>query len=415
MKKLSNELKYFFSGSVFLGLSSAYSLLVPIVIIPYIIKTVGLNNYGLSVIAFSATFFSSLIIDYGYTISGVNSLSKSNSDEEKGRIIIKAIYTKFILFLGLLLLSGLLVLLVPYLREHCVLFSLSMIIPLSSILNLNWVLQGLQMIKPLSGITILNKTIYLLGIFLFVKNPEDYIYINFIFGIGILVAGLFSLYLIKRRISLPAIKFTFSDFVSEINESIHYFISNISIYISTSLYPIILSFFVTVEIVGVFAAVEKIYNVIRAPFSIYINLMLPRVSFAVEESLKNAIQTIKNTYVFVVGFVLITVIVVLNFQQEIVQYFIKDYFDLSIHLLQTACVGIVIVLFNCPFYLLLVAMDKRKAIMTTFLFVPIVGFITCLALSKFYGAKGAFYTIVFVEFSYVVSLLLLYYKEYRKS
>ncbi|WP_378180253.1 oligosaccharide flippase family protein [Aquimarina sp. SS2-1] len=409
MKPLSKDLTYFLSGSVFLGFSSAYSLLVPVVIIPYIIKTVGLNNYGLSVIAFSATFFLSLIIDYGYTISGVNSLSKSKSDDEKGKIISKALYTKLILFLGLLLLSGLLVVLVPYLWEHRVLFSLSMAIPLSSIFNLNWGLQGLQMIKPLCGVSILNKTIYLIGILLFVKSTGDYIYINFVFGLGAIAAGLLSLYLIKRRIPLSAIKFTFSDFISEINESIHYFVSNISIYVSTSLYPIILGFFVSAEIVGVFAAIEKIYNVMRAPFSIYINLMLPRISFKVEKSLKEAIVSIKNTYIFVVGFILIITLIVINFQIEIVRYFVKDYFDLSIHLLQTACAGIILVLFNCPIYLLLVAMDQRKAIMKTFLFVPVVGIITCLALSKFYGAKGAFYTIVFVEFSYVVSLNVLFY------
>ncbi len=415
MKPLSNELKYFLYGSVFLGFSSAYSLLVPVMIVPYIIQTVGLSNYGLSVIAFSTTFFLSLIIDYGYNITGVNSLSKSKSTKEKGAIITRIIFTKAIICLFLFILFGITLITIPYLKEHWLLFSLSMIIPVSSIFNLNWAIQGLQMIKPLSGISILNKTIYLLGIFLFVKIPEDYIYINFIFGIGILVAGFYSILLIKRRIPLPAIKFTFSDFISEINESIHYFVSNISIYVSTSLYPIILGFFVSVEIVGVFAAVEKLYNVMRAPFSIYINLMLPRVSFVVEKSLRKAIQSIKETYIFVIGFILIQIMVVIGFQEGIVRYFVKDYFDLSIHLLQTACVGIVIVLFNCPLYLLLVAMDKRKAIMRTFLFVPIVGVITCLFLSKFYGAKGAFYTIIFIEFCYVVSLLLLYYKEYRKS
>jgi len=61
MKTLSNELKYLFSGSIFLGAISIYSLIIPVIIIPYIIGVVGLSNYGLAIIAFSATFF---IIDY---------------------------------------------------------------------------------------------------------------------------------------------------------------------------------------------------------------------------------------------------------------------------------------------------------------------------------------------------------------
>lgn len=415
MKTLSNELKYFFSGSIFLGASSIYSLIIPVIIIPYIIGVVGLSNYGLTIIAFSVTFFLSLIIDYGYAISGVNSLSKSESEEEKGRIISKALYTKVILFLILFLICSLLILIVPYLQENSRLFLFSMLIPFSSVFNLNWALQGLQMIKSLSGITILNKSIYLIGVFLFVKSAEDYIYINFIFGIGILIAGFCSFYLVKSKILIPSIKFTFQDFLQEIKSSSHYFVSNISIYISTSLYPLILGIFVSPEIVGVFGAIEKIYNVIRAPFSIYINLMLPKISSTVENSLKIAIRTIKKTYAFVIIFIFIILLGVLSFQEEIVRYFVKDYFDLSIHLLQTACIGITVVIFNCPFYILLLAMDKKKAIMKTFLFVPIIGIITCFGLSKFYGANGAFYTLVFVELCYVLSLLLLYCKEHKKS
>jgi len=106
MKKLSNELKYFLSGSIFLGASSLYALIVPVIVIPYLIKTVELSNYGLSVIAFSITFFMSMIIDFGYNISGVNQLSKSKSIDEKSKIIVSAIFTKIILFVFILCLFG---------------------------------------------------------------------------------------------------------------------------------------------------------------------------------------------------------------------------------------------------------------------------------------------------------------------
>lgn len=410
MNPSSKDLKYFFSGSVFLGVSSLYSLVIPVIIIPYIIKIIGLGNYGLSVVAFSATFFLSLVIDYGYTISGVNSLSKSKTDQEKNAIVIKAIYTKAILFFVITVPFLLLINLIPYLREYKTLFLLSLLIPFSSIFNLNWTLQGFQLIKGLSFITILNKTIYLLGIFFLIKSPEDYIYINFVFGAGILVSGFVSLFLIRRKVDLRLVGFSFSELIMEIKGSAHYFVSNISVYVSTNLYPIILSLFTTNEIVGVFAAVEKIYNVMRAPFSIYINLMLPRISDLIEQSRNHAVRLVKKTYFFVVLFMLIVIFLAWSFQQSIIEYFVKDYFLLSTHLLNLALLGLVVVIFNCPVYLFLLAMDEKKAIMRTFLFIPLIGILICTLAAKFYGAEGVFYTILLVELLYVFSLQWLYYR-----
>ncbi|MHA7059252.1 oligosaccharide flippase family protein [Aquimarina sp. M1] len=410
MNPISKDLKYFFSGSAFLGVSSLYGLVIPVIIIPYLIKVVGLGNYGLSVIAFSTTFFLSLIIDYGYTISGVNSLSKSKTDPQRNAIVIKATYTKTILFLCICLLFLLLMVTIPYLKKHTSLFLLSLVIPFSSILNLNWALQGLQLIKGLSFITILNKTLYLIGIFVVIKNPEDYIYINLIFGLGILISGIISLFLIKKKINLRRVGFSYNELITEIKGSAHYFVSNISVYVSTNIYPIILSFFTTNEIVGVFAAVEKLYNVMRAPFSIYINLMLPRISESIEQYKNQAVRLVKKTYFFVVLFMLTAIFVVWNFQQPIMEYFVKDYIVLSTRLLHLALLALVIVIFNCPVYLLLLALDKKKAIMRTFLFIPLIGMLTCTYMAKVYSAEGVFYTILFVELLYVISLQWLYYR-----
>ncbi|WP_299900448.1 oligosaccharide flippase family protein [uncultured Aquimarina sp.] len=403
------DLKYFFSGSILLGFSSVYSLLIPLIIIPYIIGVVGLGNYGLSVIAFSTTFFLSLIVDYGYNISGVNSISKSKMDIEKSSIIIKAFHTKAILFIITIALFSLSVFVAPYLRDNIKLFLFSLFIPLSSVFNLNWALQGLQMIKELSLITVLNKTVYLIGVFWVIKQPEDYIYINFIFGLGVLITGVLSFFLIKKKIKILWVSFRYFEFLKELSGSTHYFVSNISLYISTNLYPILLNLFVSNEIVGVFAAIEKIYNVLRAPFSIYINLMLPRVSRLMEESIRKGIQLVKKTYIFVGCFIVILIALVWSFQEPLIEYFVKDYVLLSRKLLHIALFGLFLVIFNCPVYLLLLALDEKKLIMKAFLLIPLIGILSCLPLAKFYGAEGVFYSIVLVELLYVVFLNKIFY------
>lgn len=409
MRKLSEELKYFFSGSFFLGLSSIYSLVIPLIVIPYLIKNVELSGYGLSVIAFSVTFFLSLIIDFGYNISGVNMLSKSDSNEKKGEIIVTVIYTKIALLLILLFCFIIGILYIPYLRQHYVLYGYSFLITLSSVFNLNWALQGLQKIKTLSIINILNKTVYLLGVILVINKKEDYVFINLLYAIGIIISGLFSLYIISRKIPLILFPYRLNKFLEEIKMSGHYFISNISVYLSASVYPVILSFFVSNEMVGVFSIVEKIYNLLRSVFSIYINLMLPRISNLIESSIFKARSELKKTYIFVVVFVLFEIIAVWVFRHQVILFFTKEFVSLTVNLLEIAFIGILIVIFNCPIYLMLLALDKKKEIMKTFLIGPIIGILLCVLLSKYYGIFGAFYAVILTETFYSISLNFLFY------
>jgi PST family polysaccharide transporter len=414
-RKLPEDFKYFFSGSFFLGLSSIFSLIVPLIIIPYLIKIVGLSGYGLSVVAFSVMYFLSLIIDFGYVVSGVNMLSKSSSKVEKGKIIVYAIYTKAVLFLVLLICFILSVVFVPYLREHYILYSYSFLITFSSVFNLNWILQGLQKIKILSIVSVLSKTIYLIGILLFVNEKSDYVLINLIFALGILVSGIFSFYIIKKEIPLPLIPYNLRKFSEEIRASGYYFVSNISIYLSSSVYPVILNFFVSSEMIGVFSIVEKIYNLLRAIFSIYLNLMLPRVSSLVESSISKGTSQLKKTYIFIIVFVLLEIIVAWVFKYDIVLFFTKEFVPLTTSLLEVSLVGVLIVILNCPFYLMLLALDEKKVVMKTTIIGGFTGLILCSVLSLYFGISGAIYSMIATELFYSLTYVIIFFKIIKRK
>lgn len=414
-RKLPEDFKYFFSGSFFLGLSSIFSLIVPLIIIPYLIKIVGLSGYGLSVVAFSVMYFLSLIIDFGYVVSGVNMLSKSRSKVEKGKIIVYAIYTKAVLFLVLLICFILSVVFVPYLREHYILYSYSFLITFSSVFNLNWILQGLQKIKILSIVSVLSKTIYLIGILLFVNEKSDYVLINLIFALGILVSGIFSFYIIKKEIPLPLIPYNLRKFSEEIRASGYYFVSNISIYLSSSVYPVILNFFVSSEMIGVFSIVEKIYNLLRAIFSIYLNLMLPRVSSLVESSISKGTSQLKKTYIFIIVFVLLEIIVAWVFKYDIVLFFTKEFVPLTTSLLEVSLVGVLIVILNCPFYLMLLALDEKKVVMKTTIIGGFTGLILCSVLSLYFGISGAIYSMIATELFYSLTYVIIFFKIIKRK
>jgi PST family polysaccharide transporter len=406
--KVSVDLKYFISGSFYTGLSSIAGLLVPLMVVPFLLSKVGLSNYGITAVAFTISFFFSIIVDYGFYISGVNKLSKEEDVSNISTIITNIIYTKaFIFFLILPIFLIIYYFTISNTFEWNI-YLFSLFIPFSSILNLSWALQGLHQIKAWSLLTILGQIFYVILIFLFIEDPNDVKYINLFYGFGVLITGFASLYFLNKRYNLRFKKIDFSLIFKEIIGGYHFFLSYIGNYISLYFLSPLIGFLLSYDMAGIFSIIEKIYVLARKPFSIYQTFMLPKIAQQVLIDTKTAKKTIKNTYVFVVIFMFVEIILITIFNFEILTYFTLLNLSLLKQMLLLSLIGIVLVLLNCPISLYLAALDRKQALMKISLIAPIFGIILGFFLIKIFGIMGSIFTLIFVEFFYTLSLWGVY-------
>ena len=407
----SENTKNFLSNSFYVGISNIIALISPLVAIPHVVKTVGLTNYGLSSIALSISMITVLIINFGFDISGVNRIAKDKNKTNIIEIIISITYAKTFLFVVVLtsIVTGLIV--IPPLKEYSVLLMYSLIIPFSALFNLNWALQGMEKFKYLSIFNIIGKTIFLIGVLITITNKEDYVLINAWTGTGTIITGILSIYLILRTLPKTVkIRPTKTLIIRELKDSYEYFLSNISIYSSMYLYTFIVGALTTNAMAGVFAIIEKIYNLIKAPFSIYQSIMHPRLSILLEQSYTKAKKAIVGTYFFVIILIISMVLSIMLFQQQVVGYFVNDYTLLTKKAMLLSLFGIVFVAINCPIYLIALAKDMKKEIMRVFIKIPIIGLLSCVFLVHFFGIFGAIYSLIFTEALYA----LLLFNELKK-
>lgn len=409
-KKISADLKYFISGSFYTGLSSISGLLVPLLVVPFLLIKVGLENYGISAVAFSISFFFSMIVDYGFYITGVNKLSKEENSHKVSNIVTNIIYTKtfiFLLFLPVFLI-------IYYfsisneLEWKVYLFSLC--IPLSSILNLSWALQGLHQIKAWSLLTILGQIFYVILIFIFIDELGDVKYINLFYGLGVLLTGVTSVLFLRKRHQLKFNKINISLIFLELKEGYHFFLSNIGNFISLYFLSPLIGLLLSYEMAGIYSIIEKIYNLARKPFSIYQIFMLPKISQQVQIDKEIAKRTIKKTYVFVIVFMFLEVILIYIFKKYIITYFTDTNVITLENMLIVSLIGIIIVIINCPFSLYLVALDKKKEMMKISLLAPVFGVIAGIIFINTFGIIGSIYTLIFIESFFAIYLLLVYKK-----
>lgn len=410
MIQIPKDLRYFFFGSIYSGLSSLIGLLAPLIVLPHIINTIGLTYYGISAVAFTVSIFLSLVVDFGFNISCVNKLSKTK--ENKSAIISNVIYAKALIFLLLIVLAIISYLILFDSKIEQKVYLTSLIIPLTSVFNMSWALQGLQRIKAWSIIQSIGFLIYVVATFLLINSPDDVLFVNLAYGIGFLFSGFFSIIYLTTRHKVFLSRFKIRAVLEEIRDSYHFFLSNVLSYATLFFLGPLTGAIISYEAAGIYSILEKIYQLMRKPLSIYQTLMLPKISGILEFDRFRALSLIRKTYPFVVLLILIQSAVIFFYKEEVITFFTLENVELLNRLLSISFAGIIMTLINSPVALLLMALDKKRTLMILSACGLVLGAVLGAPAIKIYGVTGTVYTLLLIEFFLATTLVFIKKRRY---
>ena len=410
MIKIPKDLRYFFFGSIYSGLSSLIGLFAPLIVLPHIINTIGLTYYGISAVAFTVSIFLSLVVDFGFNISCVNKLSKTK--ENKSAIISNVIYAKALIFLLLIVLAIISYLILFDSKIEQKVYLTSLIIPLTSVFNMSWALQGLQRIKAWSIIQSIGFLIYVVATFLLINSPDDVLFVNLAYGIGFLFSGFFSIIYLTTRHKVFLSRFKIRAVLEEIRDSYHFFLSNVLSYATLFFLGPLTGAIISYEAAGIYSILEKIYQLMRKPLSIYQTLMLPKISEILDFDRFRALSLIRQTYPFVVLLILIQSAVIFFYKEEVITLFTLENVELLSRLLSISFAGIIMTLINSPLALLLMALDKKRTLMILSACGLVLGAVLGAPAIKIYGVTGTVYTLLLIEFFLATTLVFIKKRRY---
>mgnify|MGYP001169696998 FL=1 len=410
MIKIPKDLRYFFFGSIYSGLSSLIGLFAPLIVLPHIINTIGLTYYGISAVAFTVSIFLSLVVDFGFNISCVNKLSKTK--ENKSAIISNVIYAKALIFLLLIVLAIISYLILFDSKIEQRVYLTSLIIPLTSVFNMSWALQGLQRIKAWSIIQSIGFLIYVVATFLLINSPDDVLFVNLAYGIGFLFSGFFSIIYLTTRQKVFLSRFKIRAVLEEIRDSYHFFLSNVLSYATLFFLGPLTGAIISYEAAGIYSILEKIYQLMRKPLSIYQTLMLPKISEILDFDRFRALSLIRQTYPFVVLLILIQSAVIFFYKEEVITLFTLENVELLSRLLSISFAGIIMTLINSPLALLLMALDKKRTLMILSACGLVLGAVLGAPAIKIYGVTGTVYTLLLIEFFIATTLVFIKKRRY---
>ena len=367
LKNLAERQKRLVSNFTNLSILYSLNLVIPLLLYPYLIKVLGKETYGLVIFAQSIISYFVLIVGFGFNISATREVSIYRDNKEKLNEIVSCVFIIMgFLFIISFAILCFLIFFIPNLFLHRTLLLITMFSCLNEILFPVWYFQGIEKMKNWTQITLLNRLMFLLLIFIFVKNETDYLKVPFIQNIGYLFSGIFSVYIIFYKHKLTFSWQTASIVRKFAINSIPIFFSNISGNVISNTNKVLIGSFLGLSQVSFYDLAEKFLLLLKIPQIIITQGVFPKIS------IEKNISIVKK--LFVVSFVsnIVFLIGVFCFADYVVVKFIGENMISATPVIKTMCVAILFSSVNSVLGTqVLIAFgyirEYRKAIVLTYL------------------------------------------------
>ena len=273
------------------------SLLVTLATYPYLIRVLGKDQFGLVVYAQAIVTYLVILVSYGFQISATREVSvHRNEPEQVNQIFSSVLILKGMLFLFSFGILFLVFAIFPAVREHRILFCLSMFTCFYEFIFPSWFFQGIEKMGYITIITIITKSTFFILIFVFIRTSEDYLLVPLFSGIGSVLAGIISLWIAFSR---EKIRFSFQPVHRlwyHLRESSALFASNIANQVYVNSNKVIVGIFLGMSEVALYDLAEKVVLAMKLPQYLLNQAIFPKVSKEL-----NAGFTKKVLYISIVG------------------------------------------------------------------------------------------------------------------
>lgn len=263
------------------GFLTSANLVFPLLVFPYVTRVLGVNNLGICDFVDSIVNYFILLSSMGIATVGIREIAAMKSAKAKlsktflSLLSLNAIFT-IVAVVALVLAT----IFVPKLNEHRDLMFFGGFKIIFNFLLIEWFYKGLEDFRYITIRTLAVKVLYIIAIFIFVKEADDY---PAYYLLSVLMIGVNAIINITH--SKKYITFALT------NIDITLYLTPFLIY---GIYFILTSFYTTFNIaylgfvtdtvqVGLYTTATKLFAIFIAIFSAFTGVMLPRMSSLLKE------------------------------------------------------------------------------------------------------------------------------------
>ena len=260
----------------YLSILELLKMVMPFIALPYIIRIVGSESYGL--IAFIQTMISyfGIFINWGLDISAVKDVAIAKNDKYVlGEIVSSVLLIKFLLWLISLIVLLLLFIFIPMMRENKLLILFAFLSCLSEVFFPVWYFQGRERMKDITLIRSVSILFYVSTLFFVLTSESDYIYLPLLQSIGLLLSSFISICVVIKRDGIRFSLYNYYIIKRYFIDSIPFFVSRLSVLLNSGMAKIVCGFFFSMQSVAALDIAQKIASASFIPLQMLNQALYP--------------------------------------------------------------------------------------------------------------------------------------------
>ena len=417
MLKLNETLKSYrilASNFTSLTLLQISNYLFPLILLPYLVRVLGIEKYGLINFAFAFNAYFITLTDYGFNLSGTKYISIYRKDSSKlSSAFSSIIFIKFLLFIVSIIVLLTVVFTFERFSNEWEVFIAGSGFVLGNILFPLWFYQGTEKMKYILFIQISFKLCFLVSVFILITTKNDYIlYVILLSSTQILIGfvGLLVAYIkFKVKFLLPnteSIKYHFK-------EGWNLFLSTVSINVYTASNTFILGLFASDSVVGHFAAADKIRLAAQGVIATVSQTVYPYLNNLLKKSFEAFSAFVKKVLVLQAVLGLLISLFLFLFSESIVEIVLGSNFTDSVLILQLLSPLLLLISLSNEFGIqIMLPMGVDKPFVKILLSAALVHIIVLFLLIPNFLAVGTSVSMLVTE-TFVTVMMFIF--VYRKS
>jgi PST family polysaccharide transporter len=401
----------FLSLSVLQGMN----YLFPIITAPYLIRTIGIQKYGLWATASVLLTYFQMLTDYGFNLSATKEISVHRHDRGKVSEIFSSVMTiKAGLFLASIILMLVLTYSLPLFRADHVFYLATFSGLLGHVLFPIWYFQGVERMKYITYLNLASRTAVLVLLFLIIKEEGDYIKFAALNSGALILTGFLSLGIVLGDFGVRFVMPKASRLRQSLAEGWHIFLSTFSVNVYMNTNVLILKFFADDAAVGYYYVADRCVTALRSLASVIFQAIYPHVCARAQESKERFQMFFRRAGLPLFGLFFAAGLMLFLLAGPVVRFFTGEYVAEAVRALRILSFVPLIVALNIPAYQTLLVYGLKKSYSTVLISGSVLNIGLNLLLAPKYYGTGTALAVLLTEAYITLGLYLMIELKHRK-
>ena len=399
LKFLDNpEKKVLLSNFLSLGLVQGLNFILPLLVVPYLLYTLGVEIFGLLAMATAFIGYFMILSDYGFNITATREVSVHRQNSEKlNEIVSSVLMIKVVLMLlgfAILLLS---LFLFDKLGNDSLIYLLTFGMVLGQVFFPIWFFQGMEKMGYIALLNIVAKLFFLIAILLFVKEKEDAYLVPLFNSLGFMVVGVISLFYMYRTFNIRFVWQPYTVLRVYFLLGWHVFLSRMAVVFYTSSNIFILGLFTSHTVVGYYAIADKVISALVSLGEILNQVFFPYLSKKWEENRQNYYSIFYKTLKGLVLGMFVVALTVAWWASDIVRLISGEEMVVTTELLQIMSLAVILFPIGGLFSQSFVTQQQPVYVSKSTFWTLLVNLILVGTLVPLYGVYGLASAMILVQ------------------